>query len=78
MLFLNNELPFTLEKFLLIVTSWVLWTLNSLISITSFAWLLEHCVWTSPLIGNEKWNISCHISKQRMSQSSTIAATIRR
>ena len=23
----------------------------------------------------EKWNISCHVSKQRMSQSSAIAAT---
>ena len=41
LLFSNNELPFILEKFLLIVASWVLWTLNSLVSIRSFAWLLE-------------------------------------
>ena len=28
-----------------------------------------------PRRGTEKWNIACHISKQRMSQSSVIAAT---
>ena len=28
-----------------------------------------------PIIGFEKWNTACHISKQRMSQSSAIAAT---
>ena len=28
-----------------------------------------------PRGGSEKWNIFCHISKQRMSQSSAIAAT---
>ena len=29
---------------------------------------------STPLVSGEKWNISCRISKQRMSQSSAIAA----
>ena len=29
------------------------------------------------MLGAEKWNIACHISKQRMSQSSGIAAIAR-
>ena len=28
------------------------------------------------LAQSEKWNISCHISKQRMSQSTAVAATM--